>query len=168
MAKTKNKKPPSKGDTPAPRANQRTVARLNAVQALYQMDVGGTALGDIRNQFAARLAGGELEGETYLPGDADFFNQIVSGVLKQQLNIDPVIEATLTDEWPIARVDTTLRAILRAGAFELSYRKDIPASVVISEYIEITKAYFGADESAMVNAVLDKIAKSQAVTPGKN
>jgi len=149
-------------------ANQRTIARLNAVQALYQMDIGGADLGDIRAQFTARLAGGELEGETYLPGDMDFFNQILTGVLKHQLNIDPAIDATLTDEWPISRVDTTLRAILRAGVFELFYRKDIPASVVVSEYIEIAKAYFDADVPAMVNAVLDKIAKKQVPKPDKN
>ncbi|HHG89590.1 MAG TPA: transcription antitermination factor NusB [Devosia sp.] len=164
MASTnKNNKSPRTGTASkaSPHANQRTIARLNAVQGLYQMEVGGADLSDIRTQFAARLAGGELEGETYLPGDADFFNQILAGVLKHQLSIDPMIDATLTGDWPIARIDTTLRAILRAGAFELMYRSDIPAGVVVSEYVDVAKAYFEAEVPAMVNAVLDKIAKSR-------
>lgn len=170
MAKSENptgarpdlsQKPPGSQNPKRP-ANQRGIARLNAVQALYQMDIGGTSLAEIRTQFAARLAGGELEGENWLPGDADFFGQIVSGVLKQQLLIDPMVEEILSDEWPVQRLDATLRAILRAGAFELLFRPDIPARVVVSEYVDVAKAYFGDEVPGMVNAVLDQIAIDQA------
>ncbi len=148
-------------------ANQRGIARLNAVQALYQMDIGGTSLAEIRAQFEARLSGGELEGETWLPGDFDFFGQIISGVLKHQLAIDPMIEDVLSDEWPVQRIDATLRAILRAGAFELLYRPDIPPRVVVSEYVDVAKAYFSDEVPGMVNAVLDRIVAEKLPPSGQ-
>ena len=98
-------------------ANQRGAARLAAVQALYQMDVGRQTLEDTLSQFSAHMLGREVEGEQYLPADADFFRQIVTGVIKSQLDIDPTIDNALTD-WPVGRIDATLRAILRAAAFD--------------------------------------------------
>jgi len=148
-------------------ANQRGVARLNAVQALYQMDIGNTSLAEIKRQFAARLVGGEVEGDVYLKGDQDYFTQIVSGVLKHQVSIDPLIEGALSAEWPVERIDATLRAILRAGVFELLYKSDIPGPIVISEYIDVAKAFFGGEVPGMVNAVLDVIAKQAPPDAGK-
>src|SRR5690606_33283729 len=113
-------------------ANQRGAARLAAVQALYQMDIGRATLEDTLAQFGAFHLGREIEGEQYLPADADFFRQIVSGVAKYQLEVDPAVDKALAEGWPIERVDATLRAILRAAAFELLRRKDIPARVVIT------------------------------------
>jgi N utilization substance protein B len=140
--------------------NKRTTARLAAVQAIYQMDVGDTTLEEILVEFSAFRLGKEIEGEQYLPADSDFFSQIVKGVIKNQLEIDPLIDASLNDEWHVSKIDSTLRAILRAGAFELLGRKDIPAKVVINEYVDIAKSFFDADVSGMVNGVLDNIAKS--------
>lgn len=138
-------------------ANQRGVARLAAVQALYQMDIGDAALEDVMGQFRPRLKGGEFNDENYLPGDADFFGQILKGVLKNQLAIDPKIDEALVEDWPVERIDSTLRAVLRAGAFELLYRTDIPKNVVLSEYVDVANAFFEGAETGMVNAVLDKI-----------
>ena len=142
-------------------ANQRGAARLAAVQALYQMDVGRQTLEDTLSQFSAHMLGREVEGEQYLPADADFFRQIVSGVIKSQLDIDPTIDNALTD-WPVTRIDATLRAILRAAAFELLRRRDIPAGVVITEYVDVTKAFYEDDAPALVHGVLDTIAKQVA------
>jgi transcription antitermination protein NusB len=139
-------------------ANQRGAARLAAVQALYQMDVGRQSLEETLSQFSAVHLGREIEGEEYLPADADFFRQIVSGVIKGQLQIDPAVDDALKDGWPMGRIDATLRAILRAGAFELLRRKDIPARVVITEYVDVAKAFYADDTSALVNGVLDKVA----------
>jgi N utilization substance protein B len=139
-------------------ANQRGAARLAAVQALYQMDVGRQSLEETLSQFSAVHLGREIEGDEYLPADADFFRQIVSGVIKGQLQIDPAVDDALKDGWPMGRIDATLRAILRAGAFELLRRKDIPARVVITEYVDVAKAFYADDTSALVNGVLDKIA----------
>lgn len=144
-------------------ANQRGAARLAAVQALYQMDVGRQTLEDTLSQFNAHMLGREVEGEQYLPADADFFRQIVSGVIKSQLDIDPTIDKSLSNDWPVGRIDATLRAILRAAAFELLRRRDIPQGVVISEYVDIAKAFYEDDAPGLVHGVLDTIAKQ--VTP---
>lgn len=141
-------------------ANQRGAARLAAVQALYQMDIGRATLEDTLAQFGAFHLGREIEGEQYLPADADFFRQIVSGVTKHQLEIDPSVDRALSEGWPIERVDATLRAILRAAAFELLRRKDIPARVVISEYVDVARAFYEDDASGLVNAALDSIARA--------
>jgi N utilization substance protein B len=141
-------------------ANQRGAARLAAVQALYQMDVGRQSLEDTLAQFQAYNLGREIEGEQYLPADADFFGQIVRGVIKSQIDIDPTIDNALTDGWPVGRIDATLRAILRAATFELLRRRDIPPSVVITEYVDVAKAFYEDDAPKMVNGVLDTIAKS--------
>jgi N utilization substance protein B len=144
-------------------ANQRGAARLAAVQALYQMDVGRTTLEDTLAQFGAFHLGREIEGEQYLPADADFFRQIVRGVTKHQLEIDPAIDKALDEGWPMERVDATLRAILRAAAFELLLRRDIPPRVVITEYVDVARAFFEDDATGMVNAALDSIARTAGV-----
>jgi N utilization substance protein B len=140
-------------------ANQRGAARLAAVQALYQMDVGRQSLEDTLAQFSAHHLGREIEGEQYLPADADFFRQIVTGVIKSQLDIDPTIDNALNKGWPMARIDATLRAILRAATFELLRRKDIPTGVIITEYVDVARAFYEDDAPGLVNGVLDAIAK---------
>ena len=147
-----------RSDSPRP-ANQRGAARLAAVQALYQMDVGRQPLEETLAQFSTHHLGREIEGEQYLPADADFFRQIVTGVIRSQLDIDPSIDSALTGDWPIGRIDATLAPSLRAATFELLRRKDIPARVVISEYVDVAKAFFEDDAPGMVNAVLDAIAR---------
>ena len=140
-------------------ANQRGAARLAAVQALYQMDIGRASLEDTLSQFGTFHLGREVEGDQYLPADADFFRQIVTGVTKFQLDIDPAVDRALSDGWPVERVDATLRAILRAAAFELLRRKDIPPRVVITEYVDIAKAFYEDDASGLVNGTRDAIAR---------
>jgi N utilization substance protein B len=144
----------------APRqANQRGVARLAAVQALYQMDLGGVTLEDVIAEFETYRFGQELDGDTYRDADRAFFREIVGGVVRDQRQLDPAIAAALTPDWPLQRIDATLRAVLRAGAFELKTRKDVPARVVISEYVDVAKAFFEADVPAMVNGVLDTLGR---------
>jgi len=151
---------PKPRDPSTPRlANQRGAARLAAVQALYQMDVGRQTLEDTLSQFSAIHVGREIEGDEYLPADADFFRQIVTGVIKGQLQIDPAVDNALADTWPMGRIDATLRAILRAAAFELLKRKDIPSRVVITEYVDVAKAFYEDEAPKMVNAVLDQVAR---------
>ena len=141
-------------------ANQRGAARLAAVQALYQMDIGRQTLEDTLAQFGAFHLGREIEGEQYLPADADFFRQIVNGVTRHQLEIDPSVDRALADNWPVERIDATLRAILRAAAFELLRRKDIPPRVVITEYVDVAKAFYDDEATGLVNASLDAIARN--------
>lgn len=159
--------PPAPRDVNSVRpANQRGAARLAAVQALYQMDVGRQPLEATLAQFSAHHLGREIEGEQYLPADADYFRQIVSGVIKGQLDIDPAIDGALDESWPVTRIDATLRAILRAAAYELLLRRDVPQKVVISEYVDIAKAFYADDAAGMVNGVLDKIGRAVEPHPG--
>ncbi|MFA1623329.1 transcription antitermination factor NusB [Rhizobium mongolense] len=140
-------------------ANQRGAARLAAVQALYQMDIGGTGVLEIVAEYEAHRLGQEIDGETYLKADAAWFRSIVSGVVREQLRLDPLIASALQDDWALSRLDSTVRAILRAGVFELLDRKDVPVAVIVTEYVEIAQAFFEDDEPKLVNAVLDRIAK---------
>jgi N utilization substance protein B len=151
--------PAGEKQTPRP-ANQRGAARLSAVQALYQMELGGASLPDIVAEFETHRLGKEIDGEQYRDADAAFFREIVGGVVAGQREIDPAIDAALSGDWPLPRVDATLRAILRAGAFELASRPDVPARVVITEYVDVAKAFFEGEVPAMVNAVLDALAHS--------
>ena len=91
-------------------------------------------------------------------GDATFFAEVVKGVVRRQREIDPLVDQQLRTGWRLVRVDSILRAILRAGVFELLERSDVPARVTINEYINIAKAFFEADEPKVVNGVLDRIA----------
>ena len=145
---------------PAPRpANQRGAARLAAVQALYQMDLGGATLPDVIAEFEAHRLGKEIDGDQYRDADAAFFRDIVAGVVGDQRELDPAIDAALMAGWPLARIDATLRAILRSGAFELAHRSDVPGRVVISEYVDVANAFYEGEVPAMVNAVLDALAR---------
>ncbi len=139
------------------RAEKRAAARLNAVQALYQMDLTGKAINEILAEFESFWMGKEIEGETYFPAEGKLFKQIVEGVLKEQRLLDPVVDKILSDGWPLKRIESVMRATLRAGSYELIFKKDIPLKVVISEYVNIANAFFGRDEVNMINAVLDKI-----------
>jgi transcription antitermination protein NusB len=141
------------------KANKRGAARLAAVQALYQMDVASTGLNDIVAEFESHWIGREVEGAQYLPAEAAFFRDIVSGVLREQRTLDPLIDEALQKSWPLKRVETVLRAALRAGAYELTHRRDVPARVVVAEYADVAAAFVERDETGMVNAVLDQLAR---------
>lgn len=139
-------------------ANKRGAARLGAVQALYQMDVGGASLDGVISEFTAFRLGKELDGELYREADEQWFADIVKGVVEDQKFLDPFIHTALTEDWPLKRIDSLLRAILRCGSYELLRRKDVPARVIISEYIDVAKAFFEDDEPGLVNGVLDRLA----------
>jgi N utilization substance protein B len=141
------------------KANRRGAARLAAVQALYQMDIAGTPLAEILGDFERHWLGREVEGAQYLPAEAGFFRDIVTGVVAEQRKLDPLIDQALAAGWPLKRVEAILRSVLRAGAYELDKRPDIPARVVIAEYVDVAHAFVDRDETGMVNAVLDHIAR---------
>jgi transcription antitermination protein NusB len=143
----------------ARKANKRGAARLAAVQALYQMDVAGTGLNGILAEFEIHWIGREVEGAQYLPAEAAFFRDVVSGVLREQRALDPLIDEALRKSWSLKRIETVLRAALRAGAYELTHRRDVPARVVVAEYADVAAAFVERDETGMVNAVLDQLAR---------
>ncbi len=137
----------------------RAASRLAAAQALYQMDVAAKGINEILAEFETFWIGKEIEGEQYKPAEVEFFRDILNGVLDAQLAIDRLIDTTLAAGWPLARVEAVMRAILRAATYELRKRKDIPARVVITEYVDVAAAFLGREETGMINAVLDKIAR---------
>ena len=138
---------------------ERANARLAAVQALYQMDLSGKGIHEIFAEFETHWIGREVEGEQYKPAELDFFRNIVEGVLENQLDIDRDVDQTLQDGWPLRRVEAVMRAVLRAGCYELKKRKDVPARVVITEYVDVAAAFLARDEVGMINAVLDALAR---------
>ncbi|RDI59835.1 transcription antitermination factor NusB [Microvirga subterranea] len=138
---------------------ERSAARLAAVQALYQMDLSGKGVIDALAEFEAFWIGREVEGIEFQPSDNAFFRDILSGVVKNQREIDVKIDKALAAGWPLARVEAVLRAILRAGCYELMYRKDVPVRVVITEYVDVTHGFYHEDEPGLVNAVLDALAR---------
>ena len=140
-------------------ANKRGAARLSAVQALYQMDVGGTGVLEVVREYELHRLGKEIDGDQYREADAAWFRAIVSGVVEQQKQLDPMIRSALLEDWPLSRIDSTLRAILRAGTYELVNRRDVPVAVIVTEYVDVAGAFFDEDEPKMVNAVLDRLAK---------
>jgi len=138
---------------------ERRSARLAAVQALYQMDIGGAGLNEILAQFESHWLGREVEGEQYLPAEQAFFRDIVAGVVDTQRALDPRIDEALAATWPLKRIEAILRSVLRAGAWELERRTDIPARVIVSEYVDVANAFVDKDETGMINAVLDQLAR---------
>ena len=135
-------------------ADARRAARLAAVQALYQMEIMGSGSEEVAQEFVEHRFG-----ELPVAPDAEFFASILNGVPPHQVEIDRAIAGALSEKWKLERVDSILRAILRAGVFELVGRRDVPAKVVIDEYVAVAGAFFGADEPGFVNAALDTIAR---------
>lgn len=139
----------------------RSNARIAAVQALYQMDLAGTDLNEVIEDFILHRVPAEESEETEDKAEIDstFFADILRGVVKSQRDIDPMIDDQLATGWRLVRVDSILRAILRAGVFELLHRTDVPLKVVITEYIAVAREFFSEDEPKVVNGILDKIAR---------
>lgn len=137
----------------------RSQARLAAVQALYQMDMAGTDLAEVIDEFKTHRIGEAVEDRTVAGADEDHFSRLLHGVVVRQKELDPVIDNQLASGWRLERVDAILRAILRAAAFELVEQADVPVRVVISEYVDVAHAFFAGDEPRVVNGVLDALAR---------
>ena len=138
----------------------RSAARLGAVQALYQMDLAGTDVGETLAQFSSRATGDNFEnGEC---GEADYkhLREVVEGVVREQTLLDPHVDQLLDTGWPLHRLDSTVRAILRAAAFEIWFMEKIPGKVAVSEYVDVAAAFFGSgEEPGFINGVLNTLAR---------
>ena len=143
----------------SPRSQARSAARLGAVQALYQQQMEGTRLAKLLDEFHQHRLGQEIEDEQYAEAEVDFFDDVVSGVIARQDEIDGLLTAKLAQGWTLARLDKTMLQILRAGTYELLARADVPKAAAISEYVDVAHAFFDAREAKFVNGVLDAVAK---------
>jgi transcription antitermination protein NusB len=144
------------GSQPLPAA--RSVSRLAVVQGLYQMDIASTDLNQVIEQFVLYRFGEQARFD-FAGADPVFFGDLLRGVVEHQRAIDPMLDMQLATGWRLARIDSILRAVLRAGAFELLQRKDVPTAVIINEYVEVAHAFFSGEEPKVVNGVLDALAK---------
>ncbi len=139
---------------------RRSVARLGAVQALYQLALNpGLGAEIVIGEFRLHRLGREIDGETYGEADEELFIDIVRGVARHREQLDETIAASLTEEWPLRRLQTILRLILEAGAYELAHRRDVPPRVVLSEYVAIAHAFFDGKEPGLANGVLNRLAR---------
>ena len=139
----------------------RSAARLGAVQALYQMDIAGSDVGETLAQFSARATGEDFDGGQCGGADYKFLKEIAGGVVREQRVIDSALDASLDQDWPLPRLDSTVRAILRAAAYELMFMQRVPARVTISEYVDVAGAFFGEEEPRFINGVLDALARQK-------
>ena len=142
------------------RSLSRSAARLAAVQALYQMEMEATPLAKLLHEFHQHRLGATIEDATYADAETDFFDDVVSGTDARREEIDALITDRLAEGWSLNRLDRPMRAILRAGTYELIARPDVPAASVISEYIDVAHAFFDKRETGFVNGLLDAIAKT--------
>jgi N utilization substance protein B len=148
------------GRSPGGATRRRSLARLAAVQALYQLELNrGLKPETVIAEFARHRLGREIDGESYGEADIALFAEIVRGTAADRERLDREISAVLTEEWPLLRLETVLRAILRAGAYELVHRPDIPPRVSISEYTGIAHAFFTGKEPGLANGVLDRLGR---------
>ena len=141
------------------RSRSRSAARLAAVQALYQHDMEGTPLPRLLKEFHDHRLGATIEDAEYHAAERDFFDDLVTGADSRRDEIDTLIKGRLAEGWTLERLDRPMRAILRAGAYELIARADVPVGSVISEYVDVAHAFYDKRESGFVNGLLDAIAK---------
>ncbi len=142
---------------------ERRAARLAATQALYQIELGGASAGQVVQEFFDHRLEEEIDGLRLAKTDRRLLAELVEGVVARQGDLDDMLAAVLDRDWPVERLETLLRIVLRAGAYELSERPGVPARVIITEYLGLADAFFGGKEPGLVNAVLDRLA--QALRP---
>ena len=145
---------------PSTRSRSRSAARLAAVQALYQRDMEGTALRPLLHEFHQHRLGQPVDGAELIDAEMDFFDDLVVGADARAAEIDEAISANLASGWKLERLDRPMKAILRAGTYELIARRDVPLGTVISEYLDVAHAFYDKKEVSFVNGLLDTISKS--------
>jgi N utilization substance protein B len=158
MTGTTDTKPEEAAGT-ARTISPRSGARLSVVQALYEMDISGKGVLDALAEFEAFWIGQEVDGIAHPKAETAFFRDLLRGTVEEQRAIDPKLDQALAQGWPLRRIEIVLRAILRAGAYELMFRPDVPVGAAISAYVDVAHSFYTADEPGLVNAVLDRLAR---------
>jgi N utilization substance protein B len=141
------------------RSKSRSVARLAAVQALYQQEMEQTPVPALLHEFHHHRLGATIDEVEYADAEVDFFDDLVKGVNARSGELDGMIAARLASGWSLERLDRPMRQILRAGAYELAARPDVPVATIISEYVDVAKAFYDKREASFVNGLLDAVAK---------
>ena len=149
---------------PKPRRRPRTASRVAAVQALFQAEQGPENPETVIDQIVLHRLGelpvtGGFEDGRVPDAEVPLFARVVRAAVRQQDTIDRMLSEALPADWPLARIDPVLRALMRAGAAELAMAEGPPAKVVINEYLDVARGFFEGAEPGMANAVLDRLAR---------
>ncbi len=146
--------------SPGARSQARSAARLAAVQALYQWDMEAPGVPALLHEFHEHRLGAVIEDAQYAAAETAFFDDLVAGTIAQVDALDALIAARLSAGWSLDRLDKPMRACLRVGAYELTARHDVPLGAVISEYVDVAKAFYAPREAGFVNGLLDALGKA--------
>jgi transcription antitermination protein NusB len=138
---------------------QRSAARLAAVQALYQMDIAGGEANSVVGEFAQYRLGEDVDGVAIVEADRELFGDLVLGVTAHRAGIDDQLRTVLTGLWKLEKLELLVREILRAATYEFMHRSDIDPPLTISEYVDLTAAFFSEKEPDFVNSILDQVAR---------
>lgn len=156
---TPEKAPEKKKGPEQKKGSARSVSRLGAVQALYQLELTGGSPEAVLNEFLDHYLGQDVEGATYGRPDKSFFKDLMLGVSTNRIALDAEISRVLSNDWPLDRLAAVIRAILRAGAYELRHRPDVPTKAIINEYVDVAHAFYSDAEPGFVNGVLDRLGR---------
>lgn len=138
----------------------RSAARLAAVQALYQVEMTGASVESVLAEFLDHRLDEEVDGLSLATADRRLLDELLRGTVAERDALDDMLAAVLDENWTVERLETLLRIVMRAGAFELSRRPQVPARVVVAEYVDLAGAFFGGKEPGLVNGVLDRLARA--------
>lgn len=141
------------------RSKSRSAARLAAVQASYQCSMEATPLAQLLHEFHHHRLGAVIEDEEYNEAEVAFFDDLVSGSVAREAELDAAIAARLSVGWSLDRLDKPMRALLRVATYELLARNDVPVKTVINEYVDVADAFYDKREKGFVNGLLDAVAK---------
>lgn len=147
------------GAAPAKPGDRRRAARLGAVQALYQVEQGGGSPSAVCREFLEQRLDEEIDGQRLGAVDREFFARLLMGAAGESGDLDDMLSAVLAEDWPVERLELLLKVILRAGAFELGHWPEVPAQVVISQYVDLAHAFYDGKQPALANGVLDRLAR---------
>jgi N utilization substance protein B len=123
------------------------------------MDIAGSGILETVAEYEEHRFGREIDGVEYRPADVEWFRIVLAGVVENQRKIDPVVNDSLLPDWPLSRIDSTMRALLRGATFEIMMRLEVPTNLIVDGYLEVAKAFYGEEEPKVVNAVLDRVAR---------
>ena len=143
----------------ADRNRSRLASRLAAVQALYQKEMEGIPVAALLHEFHHHRLGATIDGVEYAEADVDYFDDLVKGVDARLAEIDALIAGKLADGWSMERLDKPMKAILRVGAYEIIARADVPDVTIITEYVDVAKAFYDKREAGFINGLLNALAK---------
>ncbi len=141
------------------RSKSRSASRLAAVQASYQRSMEDTPLAQLLHEFHHHRLGATIEDEEYNEAEVAFFDDLVSGSVAREAELDAAIAARLSTGWSLDRLDKPMRALLRVATYELLARGDVPVKTVINEYVDVADAFYDKREKGFVNGLLDAVAK---------